>query len=77
MAQFLGTKSFAKLHTGHSDGCICSWCTALKKVPAVPVNAIPVRPHSAPPSTPVTTIGSETSLLIEPETFVRVPMIEG
>jgi len=75
MAQFLGTKSFAKLHTGHSDGCICSWCTALKKVPAVPVNAISVRPHSAP-CTPVTTTGSETPLLIEPETFVRVPVID-
>ena len=63
--EFMGTYSFARLHTGHASKCACKWCFQLKNVPTV-VEASSIA---------VTTPRPETALL-EPKNFVRVPMIE-
>ena len=68
--EFMGTYSFTRLHTGHAGDCKCKWCFQLKNIPTVVVK------DSNSLTTPATP-RPKTPILIEPKTFVRVPMIEG
>ena len=67
--EFMGLRAFAQFTTGHASKCTCKWCFQLKDIPAVVVKD--------DNSLTTTAARSETALLIEPKTFVKVPMIEG